>query len=650
MQIRPRPRLKQAIHQAVSPPSLEPIKKEFPHAPDIFDTARFIEDVRLRGGLGAVERAQKYGRTDNGRELEFPRWWAQSLRLIADWRVAYVAVTGAAQTGKTLSSILAFTDATIHGRLNYGYAYAGANARDKYQKQQFRPVLTHWCRAVYAATGIDINSPSDTKDISLYQIGGASGNFAFASTSKQTASNEGKALIAGPGASYPADIQGNDEKSRWPSGVSFSARLGKSCFASKPMRDIGTRGGGEGIERDMQGLKHEFIPHYKCRDPACAGHSWAPLDPCGCLITPVGYTDAYGRQKEGYFSDDGRPMDWWHTDPLDKVGSAIFCCQFCGIPITEAQRTTEADMICRITGIRLETYLDQFPQDFSQRDRVGLDMCALARSNSENLAVDLIEGGLKADDPRTWQQEDLGIVSVGRTNRITNEVLFPLIGAKVAKATEEHYRTYAGCDYGRGGVWLWIMRVWPRADWRGLRNKEIRDTSVREILFGGGCHRNEVEEICDRYGVDFGLIDNEPDTSWSGQLCESSRWDMFDQVQILDEYKPGTVQTGGDEFDCWKINNAFFHWEVIKQCVGSDVFDSKPSYRFPPEWEQWRNLRTEQSPLRHLKGPYFDPIAGKWNRGPGNIDDIFMAALAAEAAFAIDLGESITARSGDIDW
>jgi hypothetical protein len=125
---------------------------------------------------------------------------------------------------------------------------------------------------------------------------------------------------------------------------------------------------------------------------------------------------------------------------------------------------------------------------------------------------------------------------------------------------------------------------------------------------------------------------------------------MFDQVQILDEYKPGTVQTGGDEFDCWKINNAFFHWEVIKQCVGSDVYDSKPSYRFPPEWEQWRNLRTEQSPLRHLKGPYFDPIAGKWNRGPGSIDDIFMAALAAEAAFAIDLGESITARSSDIDW
>jgi hypothetical protein len=368
-------------------------------------------------------------------------------------------------------------------------------------------------------------------------------------------------------------------------------------------------------------------------------------------MQPSEYTDSYGRKRSGYFTEDGRPLDWWAKDGDRAIETACFCCSVCGTELELKQRTDEAEYRCTLHGVRLDDYLKTLPQDYNSTDRLAIHLSPLTRVNSQHLARDLIDKGLKGDDPRVWQQEDLGIPSQGLTARLTMESLTPLIGASYPGT--KPWRTYAGLDFGRNGVWLWIIAVHLPLGGERLEPTELRKKAIREVKFGARIHKDQVATVCNRFGVDFGLVDNEPEISWSADLCaQTGYFHMVNQSVCADDFKRGTTQTGGEQYPCWQINNKKWHWDVLWQVIAPHSYDDRPSFRFPSAWRKWVDLPSEDSPLRHLTGPSFDNSREKWVRGNDKIDDLFYAALFAEVAFAIDVeqGEVSGVAIAEIDW
>lgn len=597
----------------------------------------FLDAVASYGGKPFVERLQRYGRTDQGYKLILKPWYLESLEAVGDWRIPYVAVTGAAQTGKSLSAQLAFTDLAIHGRMPIGYVYADGKSLDKYVAQQFRPIANYWADAVEEQHDIVIRKRTDKQTNDPYQIGGVSFNFTLASTSKETNQTEGKSIISSSGASYTAAALGGDERSRWPHGADFSARTGASPIASRPNRDIGTYAGGNGISIFVNTCDRIFTQHYTCQK---CGH-YGPLSPKGCLLTRETITDNYGRKVQSYFTDEGRPIDrgWWFLDDKDPVKTAIIACSECGTEIPHDQRVNHSHMACRVTGETLRHYLDNIPEGFQTTDRIALEYSPLARENSEFLARQLIDKGLTCEDPRVWQQEDLGIVSTGKTNRLTMDILRPLIGA-IWPESATPWRTVAGIDQGRGEHWLWIMEIYVRQDWRRLRWPDFSRLALRRVVFGSQVHRNEIESLLEAHGVDYGLVDNEHDTSWAADLCDRTGIiEMADQIHTQTDIALGETRSGGETFPCWKISNPVFQRRIITNCV-EPCYDNAPSYRFPESWARYDGMSTGNSPLKHLMGPAFDPLQEKWVRPKDKKDDLFYAGLFAEAAMCrqFDMG------------
>jgi hypothetical protein len=621
---------------------LNPLETNFPEP--ILGQEAFIEDIRVNGGKNCLKRIEQFGRTERGTPIVLRDWYAASIRCLGDWRLPYVAVTGAAQVGKTLGLMLVFADMLVIGRLPVAYCYANRTALDKFVSVQQRPLISAFTKAIESEHGITIKRRSDKNTNDPLTVNGVTYNFSFASTSKETAESEGKSIIANTGASYMAAALGQDERSRWPHGADFSARLGNSPIPSKPKRDCGTKGGGGGIEVFVDKCDRIFTQHYTCNHCGVT----APLDPYGCLLTKIEIADPYGRKTRSFLSNDGRPHDWWVKPgtPLTPE-NAIIACSKCGEPLSFEQRVLNPHMRCKVTGIELNEYLDNLPQNFKCTEKVALDYSPLCRENSHNLASQLIDEGLTCENPRVWQQETLGVTSTGKANRLTLDILRPLIGADHPADTFAPWRTIAGLDCGRKQHWLWIQEIYLPFGWEKMKWVQVRSTAIRRVLYGGKIHVDQIEDFLERYKVDFGLIDNEPERTWAAGLCDRTCLEMADQVPGYKNLKIEIVESGGEAFNCWKVSNPIYKQAVLNACL-APAYDKSPSYRFPADWEKWTSTPTEDSPLRHFMGPSFDPVKEQWNRPADSIDDIFMSAFFAEAAFeiAFDRGPD----SFEVEW
>jgi hypothetical protein len=535
-------------------------------------------------------------------------------------------------THNTLSNVLVCVDLHIHGRMPIGMAYADLNAMQRFSKMQYRRVASEWIQEIFKQHRVQIESQNDVKQSATWQIGDVTANFAFASTSKMTSKKEGQAILGGSAASFPAAMVCCDERSRYPPSADFTNRTGYSPIRAGTIRDLGTPGSGQGIEKYLAQCHHYFVPHFPCKNPDCSQFGeWLPLDPRGTLLREEMLTDPYGRQQLTYFDSSAKPVKWWCHDPNDAVETAYFGCPACGDELTLEQRTVLPRMRCVNTGIFARELIESLPNNFTSKLKAGIYFSPLCRENSAGLARELVMMGVEADDGEVYQQETLGIPSSGRVNRLTDAILHPLIDAPFPIGVKP-YVTVAGVDWGRSTCWVWIMDVHLPGDWRKLSDLRVSELCVRRVRFGGSCHRAEVLQLCQQYNVEVAGVDAFPDTSWSCQLVDDSLgvFSLVSQVGIKDSFKDDDLRAGGDSFNCLKISNQYFYPRVFRNCI-APAYDKTPSYRFPLDWLQWKNRNTSESPLRHFKGPFFDPIGEKWMRPANKDDDIFNAALIAEA-------------------
>lgn len=590
---------------------------------------KFIAAITQEGGKGFVERVRRYGVTDRNEPLHLSRWFAELLEAIGDFRLHHTLTTGCAQLGKTLSHTLLLTDTISVGQLSAGWFYATRDSRNSNVPGQFYPIVGPWTERYSTETGVELSE--DRQSISDYQLGSATAFFRYTSTTKPTPSRAGLATAGGSSVSFTANVLFYEERSQWLPGSAdpLPRRLDYGLIPTRPIRELGTPGAGQGIEVEVERAGYWFYPHYTCS--SCG--KTAPLDPKGCLLKKFKRKDLSGKEVEAYLSESGRPVQWWFEDESDPVDTAMVACAHCGYPITSDQRDS-AWFQCRRTGLTLRQFLDDLPET-TGRYKVALHLSPLCRQTQNNLAAELIRAGLEAMRSEDWQQQALGHPSENTTNNVTLQMLKAAIAAPKPVAPPTF--TLAGIDQGRSEDWLWVVDFHPPDGWQKLSVAEALEKTVRVVKFGGGVLRAAIPEKLSEMGVTYGIIDNEPDRSDASNLCAQTCLEMADQKPGLnDAVKEGKVIDGGREYACWQIRNEKFLKQVLTNFV-TLAADGYQLYRLPADWEKWVGMTTERSPLRHLCGPSYDPDTGKWKRGDGNIDDLYYAAMFCEAAFYLQL-------------
>ncbi len=566
-----------------------------------------MEECYQRGGKPFVEAVEKWGVNERGDRLTLLPWHREYAELLGDMRVAENLTSGAAQVGKTIFHTLLLSYCITEGGLSTIWAYDQERTLNIQVPSNFRPVIKSWLKA----RGIKTKLGEGTQNNTIFQVKGATAQFVYVSTSKLRDSDDGKAAVGGIAAGVSRDILFKEERSQYPPGAGdpLNRRLDAGRLPSRPIRELGTPGSGNGIEAEIINTDYHFYPHYRC--PSCEEE--LPLHPKGCLLKPL---------NKKYLSPSGRPLDWFQEN-----NEAYFGCSNCGSRLPDEVRT-QAWFRCLKTGIDLRTFLDSLPQGIPyKRLKVGIILSPLLRIRETNLAQEMINEGLSTLNTDDWQQQGLGEPSETSYTGVTLEVLKGAIALPPPPGKPEF--TLVGIDQGRAEYWLWKCAYHLPIDWRTLPIAQVIEQSRRHVLFGGDVMKGEVTDIID--DVDFGVIDNEPDISAAAELCSNTCLEMADQQSSqMDAVKEGIVREGGNEHKCWKLRNEKFLKTVLHGFLMN-------KYHLPNEWEQWIGKPTERSPLVHLTAPSFDPTSGKWKRPKNHVDDLYYAAMFCEVAFYIHL-------------
>lgn len=602
-----------------SPNHLNPKRKQkYKKTPTSVDLREdFVDACYQQGGKPFVAAVEKYGVNERGDRLTLHSWHKELYELVGDVRVPEVLTTGASQIGKTIANTSFLCYCLVEGGLSTLWSYDQERSLNIQVPSNFRPVIKSWLKA----KGIKIHLSEGTQNNTLYQVKGATAQFVYVSTSK-IKEGDGGAAAGGIAVGVSRDILFKEERSQYPPGADapLDRRLDAGRLPSRPIRQIGTKGSGLGIESEIETADYDFHPHARC--PHC--QSEFNLTPLGCLLKVV--SEKNGKAK--YLSETGRPVNWYHHDPNNAIASAYFACPHCEGEIPQESRTTKAWFRCIKTGIDLREFLDSLPPGYpSRRYKAGICLSPLLRETEYNLAEEIIREGGETYNTPDWAQQRLGIVSESGSTSVTLEMLKQAI-ALPSPRTQSDF-VLCGIDQGRAEYWLWKCAYHLPANWRSLPIPQVIEQSLRHVIFAGDVMKGEVSDLID--DVDFGIIDNEPDISAAAELCSSTCLEMADQQSSqLDAVKKGVVREGGNEVECWKLRNEKFLKTVLHGFLMS-------KYHLPEEWEQWVGKPTERSPLVHLTAPSFEPTTGKWKRPKNHVDDLYYAAMFCEAAFYIHL-------------
>lgn len=601
---------------------------------------RFMQDAYSRGGRGFVERAAKYGKTERGDDLIVRDWFSEYMEILADLRLHHVLTTGPAQCGKTLANTMFMVDTMASGKLNVAWFYNSRTNLQQNAPMQFHPIAAYWIEAM-VADGHKFNRAYDSRILTRYQIDRVNGIFSYVSTNRAgLVRSSGKAAAGGAAVSFQADMLFMEERSQYPPGTAdpLPRRLDASVLPTRPIRELGTPGGGQGIESELKMCDRYFYPHYTC--PHCG--ETRILEPMGCLLLPITRRDALGRSETAYLSESGRPVKWFHHDENDAMETAYVGCSACGEELPDKTRFA-AHFRCKLTGQSARDFLDSFPVGVpKKRWKVAIHLSPLCREVEYNLATEIIKGGLDAVSTKDWQQQALGYPSEVTGANITPDLLRAAMRSGAPPDGRAPNLVLTGIDVGRAQDWMMVVQLYYPDNYHRMSFVEILEQTKRVVVFGGDVIRPDIPELMEQHQVQYGLIDNEPSRESSMQLCRTTCLEMVDQANYFrSATEKITVSDGGLRYNCWGIRSDKFMSAVIEGFLLLAA-DEHPLYRLPPAWEKWFSSPSERSPVLHLTSPYRNPETGKWQRGAAN--DLFVALSFVEAAFYIKLMEWDAAR------
>lgn len=482
----------------------------------------------------------------------------------------------------------------------------------------------------------------DSDELQLFQYNGADAQFTYVSTSEMKDGN-GKAAAGGIAVGVSRDILFKEERSQYAPGAGdpLNRRLDAGRLPSRPTRELGTPGAGQGIEAEIEKADYHFYPHYKC--PECSIE--APLNPKGCLLKPSQRV-TNGKEVEVYLSEAGRPIAknlpdgtmeayWHHHDRRDPIKSAYFGCSRCGCELSLEVRSS-AWYQCLKTGARLRGYLDSLPQGIPDAvTTAGITISPCLRESKTNVASEIIDEGLNCANTADWQQQRLGQKSESSVTAVTLDMLKASMAAPSMKRSPSV--TLCGIDQGRSSYYLWIADFYLPRNYELYSLEQVFEQTIQVTRFAQDILITEIPNKLRSFDVDFGLIDNEPERREASELSRITCLELADQKPgQMSDFREIKVESGGIEYPCWGIANEKF-LKLTLNSFALTAIDGYPLNRVPKDWERWIGVKSEMSPIRQLTGPKYDPNSGRWTRGDGNIDDLFYACMFTQAAFYLYL-------------
>lgn len=592
---------------------------------------KFIANGLKHGGEQVVEAVRRFGVNEKGKPIRLTNWFEEVLLLLGDLRISEVSTTGCSQLGKTLAHTLTLCALLTEGALSVLWSYDKIESKQNQVKSNFWPVIQGeddwdgWRQRV----GIRKKPLGASQNIGLYQVAGGTAHFVHVSSRSQ-----GSASAAGQLVGVSRDFLVREEISQYGPGEAepLERRLDASRIEARPVRNNGTPGSGLGIEMYIEDAERHFIPHCHC--PECGKIN--KLDPFGALLQPSIKRLANGEELEVYLSDSGRPLQWFHADKSDPIKSAYFGCIYCDAVLTGEVRT-KSWYQCIKSGITIREYLDSLPPGLQKDSQsVGIEITPLLRVQTRNTAADIIKKGLTTTDTADWCQQMLGKPSTSSDSGISLELIKACIDAPTPDRPAD--LTVIGDDQARQeGDHCWIQKVWFPENWHQLETVEILETSIRQLVIYKAIPRNKIGTLIDLHGVEFGVIDGEPDIPSAFDLARAFGLVIADQKQMKNkrQVQETSRQSGGIEFASWDIRANDFQNAVLQNFT-MKAFDGHLRMRLPESWKEKVTMKKdEKSPIRHLMGMQRPAETGIWERPSDKKDGAFFAAMFAEAAIAI---------------
>jgi hypothetical protein len=547
------------------------------------------------GAIAAVDRIMQFGCNEFGKPLQNTLWFRQQLRLTADWRLSHLFTTGASQISKSVANYLVAIDTLLNGQINIGWFYASRQSLYNQQPEQFQAMVKGWVSKIDPLPDIDRDATT------RFTIGAATGHFSYvnsASEVKAGGAAEGKEATA-----FSASVLFLEERSGYRGNVDVTPRLGASQIASKPIRELGTPGGGAGIGKLMQDSAHIFCPGLIC--PTCKDLTW--LEPKAALlksrINPK-------NKKVEYFGNRGEILEFHSID--GTADTAFIACVHCGSPIPP-ELIIDCQLYSKQTGESADRFLDDLP-DGIYPNSIGIYLSPLLRVPSDSQRIrNLIIDGLDPLNPLIYCQNKLGYeselggagVSIEQFNRVIKLTVHDL-----DRRVPSRVLRFAGIDQNRGLHHIVIAEL------------VVGAIDRINIVHIGLVSQDMIKPLLTEWGVAYALIDNEPDRLDSYRICQemAGKLHLADQREIKDAYSKGSVSHGAEEMPCFFLSNQLFIEQVVRNWE-SEI------YRV--------NCKVPVNFAAHISSMRRDEDTQRWIRPNDSQDHYFFAMLFLEAAIVI---------------
>jgi hypothetical protein len=606
-------------------------------ASDIYKSDRFLSS------------ALRYAKNEDGEPLRLNGWFEQYLRFLGEFRITTKAVPGVQQLGKSLGCSLVLAYCAIELKLKMLYTYDSQGARDTQVKRNLQPILGFWEAAKYP----DKKRGDLIDNLEMWQSrSGGMVQFLYSSVnsaSKNIASRKGLASAGGKNVGFRADGLIDEERSQSPPGARdpFKRRTVESTLKPyAPHLILGTPGGGLGIEYELQKIEHHFAPYYDC--PNCKAQK--PLHPKGCLLKPI-KKDVGDKEIDVWFTESGKPLKWFHHDPMRPESTAFVGCSECGEELSEEIRVNAVYRKCRFDvamniiqdlGQSLNEFLNELPKG-EPVDHISAALWISPLLRDGNPAPSIIREGNTSANTADWQQQNLGITSEAGASGITIEQIKNCIGLPIPSRPADV--RLAGLDQGRQEDWLWMVDVWLPERWQVMSITEVLEQTVRSVVYADSINRGSLPSLLETYSPNFGLMDNEPDIPDAVEISKNTVFELADQGGRNDDVSEIQRETAGLHYNLWVIRQKDFQDRVANNFVLT-AGDGYPLYRLPESWNKWIPLiGNERSPITHLTAMSKDPETREWKRPDNHVDDHFFAAMFTETALLVWLKSRMNGRS-----
>ncbi len=589
-----------------------------------------------------IEAVKSFGCNENGDPIRLRPWFIEYLKWLGELRIPKKAISGAQQSGKSLGCTLFLAYAVQELGLKMIYSYDSQAARNSQVTLNLRPILNAWEEAK------ELNGNNLDRNTEIWKsLSGGFAKYVYSSVNRNVGQRKGLAAAGGVNVGFQADGLIDEERSQSPPGArdAFYRRLAESKLKPYPPHiNLGTPGGGLGIELDFQQYDHHFYPFYKC--PECGAVK--PLHPKGCLLKPVTLFER-GEEIQRWFSPSGKPLEWWHSDPDKIESSAYIGCSECGAKLPDEVRIGAWFQGVRfnikfdiesVKDITLSQFLQGLP-DGEPKEQISSALIISPLLRDSDTAATMIRQLLGSKDIADAHQQVLGIPSEAGSGVITEEMIQRCIELPIPE--REPDCVVAGGDQGVNQDWLWVARCWLPSGYGQMLSSEIADKTVMEVVFYGPIQRSEVGAIIQKYNIDAIAYDSKPEVA-DGIALARNHGVFLGKQMSLPEYDIRSENKihDGENYCLYSFRQEDFQDQVAAS-FDLIALDGYPLWRLPESFHKWLQLRNdERSPVRHLCAMQKDGELGKWVRPDDHVDDQFFAAMFLKLAFRLWLDEKNT--------